>query len=59
MAEQISEIASLELRKASIEARYRTRIDRLDRELERELDNIEKMIDIRQQAEKQRFKARA
>ena len=52
MAEQISEIASLELRKASIEARYRTRIDRLERELERELDNIEKMIDIRQQAEK-------
>jgi len=59
MAEQISEIASLELRKASIEAQYRTRIDRLERELERELDNIEKMIDIRQQAEKQRFKARA
>jgi len=59
MAEQISEIASLELRKASIEAQYRTRIDRLERELERELDNIEKMIDIRQQVEKQRFKARA
>ena len=59
MAEQISEIASLELRKASIEARYRTRIDQLERELERELDNIEKMIDIRQQAQKQRFKARA
>ena len=58
MAEQNPEIASLELQKASIKARYRTRIDRLKRELKRELDNIDKIIYVRQQLEKHRFKVR-
>lgn len=48
-----SAIASLERQKSSINARYRSRIDQLERELERELYILDQMINRRQQLEKQ------